>query len=105
MDNLLEAFGVSPEEQKLIEKTESIILRLGPTKYVRKNQSRFIDPSSTTNQMLKIELHSNGRIHKAAQVIVDASGPLYRTAEELYKEIVAQCLTDVTPTPVNHYKR
>ncbi|CAL8135881.1 unnamed protein product [Orchesella dallaii] len=105
MENLLEAFGVSPEEQKLVEKTESIILRLGPTKYVRKNQSRFVDPSGNSNQMIKIEIHSNGRIHKAAQVLVDVSGPLYRATEDIYANIVSSCLTDVTPTPVNQYKR
>jgi len=105
MENLLEAFGVSPDEQRLTNKSESVILRLSATRYARKSQERFVDPANNANQMLKIEIHSNGRINKAAQVMVDTGGPLYRSAEELYAAIVSSCLTDVAPTPVNQYRR
>ncbi|CAL8112142.1 unnamed protein product [Orchesella dallaii] len=104
MENLLEKFGVNPEEQPLIEKNESIILRLGSTKYLKKQQARFIDASGL-EQLLKLEIQSNGRVSKAFQLYLPTGNETYKMADDLYACAVDKYLVDATPTQVNQYKR
>jgi len=94
IQNLQEKFGLKPDEQTLVERTESIVLRLGATWYVRKNQICFIDTNGTT-QLMKLELQNNGRITKAFTVYVDTEDRLYKQADELYADVLDSCLTDV----------
>ncbi|CAL8128219.1 unnamed protein product [Orchesella dallaii] len=104
MDTLLQKFGLSASDQNLVEKTESIILRVGPTRYVRKQQSRFIDTTGT-QQQLKLELQVGGRVSKACTVYLDQQDEIYKAAEEVYNSVVDNCLVDIPATSVNQYRK
>jgi len=77
---------------------------LGATKYLRKQGTRFIDANGC-EQLVKIEISSNGRICKAFQLYLDPSDELYKKAEEIYAAAVDSHLLDNTPVQVNQYKR
>ncbi|CAL8076311.1 unnamed protein product, partial [Orchesella dallaii] len=61
METLLQKFGVTAEGTQLIEKTKSVILRIQLTRYIKKQQSRFVDTSGPV-QLVKLELSLAGRI-------------------------------------------
>ncbi|CAL8148939.1 unnamed protein product [Orchesella dallaii] len=104
MESLLQKFGLSASDQNLVEKTESIILRVSPTRYVRKQQSRFVDTTGS-QQLFKLEIQIAGRVAKACTVYLDANSKIYKAAEDVYDAVLDNCLVDITPTSVNQYRK
>jgi len=104
MESLLQKFGVTAEETQLIERQESVILRIAPTRYIRKQSSRFVDTSGPV-QLAKLELSLGGRISKAFQLYIDTNSEIYKELEAIYAKAVDQHLVDVPVVNINQYKR
>lgn len=97
---LLQVFGVDPDQVRLQEKTEVLLYRITPNRYVKKTGSLFVGDEK---QCVKLEIYNGNRLSKSFQVFEAANSEVSQIAHDLFAKVCTSHLTDIQPATVNQY--
>lgn len=98
---VFEVWGVSASEI-YNSKKESVILRISPNSYLRKQNAR---PVQANEQLVKVELGFENRVAKALNVYMNPDSELYKKLEDIFDEYAANNMLDIEAVAVNQSRR
>lgn len=99
---VFEIWGISPNEGGYNSKKESLILRISPSSYMRKQSAR---PVQSNEQLVKLELGYDGRVAKAMNIYLSPDAVLYKQLEQVFDEFASNQMLDVPAVSVNQTRR
>lgn len=98
--SLFQAFGVDPTVAKLQERNEVLLLRLSPSRYIKKAGSTFC---SDSKHLIKLEIYNGNRLNKSFQVYESNDSEIAQISNDLFAKVCATHLTETVAATVNQY--
>lgn len=100
--DLYAVFGVDPETARLMEKTEVLVFRISPSRYVKKTGSCTIPEDANC---LKLEIYTGNRLTKSFTVYEPSTSEIVQMAHQMFGKVATSHLLDTVPSSVTQYKK